>query len=298
LTRTVAWACKPHFARKGRENESCRRREFAGIDIAKATLDLHVDTDKTSLHVAYDETGIAQIVACPRETAPRLIVLEATGGLETRIATELARHGLAVVVVNPRQARDFAHAKGCLAKTDRADAIILASFARSIRPEARPLKDCVGRTAQQASSVGRDACARVSAAQDGSLEEGAQGRGNAHCLAGEWANSIAARSPRWRGLRPCPTTAANIATNASFGATRRSARGAVHGGALGTALQSCHQSLCRTLRGNGQTAQSGCRGMHEKTLDHHERHVEEPLPVAINIRLTAGTVALPPAPLR
>ena len=115
--------------------------KFTGIDVAKATLDLYIDTDKESLDVDYDEDGIVQIVTCLREAAPTLTVLEATGGLEVRITTELARHGLAVVVVNPHQVRDFARAKGCLAKTDRGDAIILAAFARAIRPEARALKD-------------------------------------------------------------------------------------------------------------------------------------------------------------
>jgi transposase len=114
---------------------------FAGIDVAKATLDLSIDTDKTTLHVKYDEEGVARIVEYLREAVPTLTVLEATGGLETRIATELACHGLSVAVVNPRQVRDFARAKGCLAKIDRIDAIILAAFARCIRPEARALKD-------------------------------------------------------------------------------------------------------------------------------------------------------------
>jgi transposase len=114
---------------------------FVGIDVAKASLDVHIDAEKRSLHVDYDEAGIAQIVRELRQAAPTLIVLEATGGLEVRIATELAHSRLPVAVVNPRQARDFARAKGCLAKTDRVDAIILASFARCIRPEIRPMKD-------------------------------------------------------------------------------------------------------------------------------------------------------------
>jgi transposase len=46
-----------------------------------------------------------------------------------------------VAVVNPRQVRNFARAKGCLAKTDRVDAMILAAFACGIRPEARPFED-------------------------------------------------------------------------------------------------------------------------------------------------------------
>ncbi len=67
------------------------------------------------------------------------IVIEATGGLEVRIATELASKGLPVAVINPRQARDFAKATGQLAKTDQVDAAVLAAFAKAIRPQARAL---------------------------------------------------------------------------------------------------------------------------------------------------------------
>jgi transposase len=57
------------------------------------------------------------------------VVLEATGGLERPVAAALAASGIAIAVVNPRQARDFARATGRLAKTDRIDANILARFA-------------------------------------------------------------------------------------------------------------------------------------------------------------------------
>ena len=53
----------------------------------------------------------------------------------------LAAAGLPVVVVNPRQVRDFARATGQLAKTDALDAAVLAHFAEVIRPEVRPLAD-------------------------------------------------------------------------------------------------------------------------------------------------------------
>lgn len=72
---------------------------------------------------------------------PTLIVLEATGGLEVPLAGALAAAGLPVVVVNPRQVRDFARATGQLAKTDRLDAQILARFAEVIRPPVRPIPD-------------------------------------------------------------------------------------------------------------------------------------------------------------
>jgi len=72
---------------------------------------------------------------------PTLIVLEATGGLERAATAALATAGLPVVVVNPRQARDFARATGQLAKTDALDARALAHFADVIRPTPRPLPD-------------------------------------------------------------------------------------------------------------------------------------------------------------
>ncbi|MBI1902308.1 MAG: transposase, partial [Planctomycetia bacterium] len=70
-----------------------------------------------------------------------LIVLEATGGYEQVVTAELAAAGLPVVVVNPRQVRDFARATGRLAKTDQIDAAILAQFAQAVQPQLRPLPD-------------------------------------------------------------------------------------------------------------------------------------------------------------
>jgi len=67
--------------------------------------------------------------------------IEATGGLEVPLAGALAAVGLPVVVINPRQVRDFARATGQLAKTDRLDAQILARFAEAIRPPVRPVSD-------------------------------------------------------------------------------------------------------------------------------------------------------------
>lgn len=115
--------------------------KFVGIDVSKATLDVCIEPAVQTLHVAYDEPGIKQIIARLKEVNPTLIVMEATGGLEVRIATELAGQGLPVAIINPRQARDFAKATGQLAKTDQVDAAVLAAFARAIRPQVRPLKD-------------------------------------------------------------------------------------------------------------------------------------------------------------
>lgn len=115
--------------------------KFAGIDVSKSTLDVCVEPAIQTLHIAYDAAGIGQVVGYLKEVSPVLIVIEATGGLEVPIATELASIGLQVAVINPRQARDFAKATGQLAKTDQVDAAVLAAFAKVIRPQTRPLKD-------------------------------------------------------------------------------------------------------------------------------------------------------------
>jgi len=114
---------------------------FVGIDVSKATLEVCIDPIGQMSGIAYDEEGTRQIASRLKEINPTLIVIEATGGLEVRIASELAGQGLPVAVINPRQARDFAKATGRLAKTDQVDAAVLAAFARAIRPQARPLQD-------------------------------------------------------------------------------------------------------------------------------------------------------------
>ena len=70
-----------------------------------------------------------------------MVLLEASGGLELPLVAALAAEAVPVVVVNPRQVRDFARATGKLAKTDALDAAVLAHFAAVVRPPVRPLRD-------------------------------------------------------------------------------------------------------------------------------------------------------------
>lgn len=117
---------------------------FVGIDVSKAKLDVAVGDD-APFTVANTPDGHAALVARLAPLRPRRIVMEATGGMESPAAAALAGAGLAVLVVNPRQARDFAKAMGYLAKTDAIDAVALAHFARATKAEPRPLPDQAGR---------------------------------------------------------------------------------------------------------------------------------------------------------
>jgi transposase len=114
---------------------------FIGIDVSKARLDIAIRPSGESESVLNDEASIKTLVKRLGEIRPALIVLEATGGVERGVTRALASAELPVVVVNPRQVRDFAKATGQLAKTDSIDALVLARFAEAVRPALRPLPD-------------------------------------------------------------------------------------------------------------------------------------------------------------
>lgn len=119
---------------------------FVGIDVAKDRLDVHLLPAKEAFAVARDGEGVASLVERLKALSPALIVLEATGGFETIVAAALAGADLPLVVMNPRQIRDFARADGQLAKTDALDAAVIALFAERMRPEVRPLANEQTRT--------------------------------------------------------------------------------------------------------------------------------------------------------
>lgn len=112
---------------------------FIGIDVSKDTLEIALLPELKRWSIPYEEKALEALALQLKEFAPVRIVLEATGGLETLAASLLAQEGLPVVIINPRQARDFAKALGKLAKTDALDASVLAHFAQAIQPPLREL---------------------------------------------------------------------------------------------------------------------------------------------------------------
>jgi transposase len=114
---------------------------FVGIDVSKDRLDVHLRPSGESFAVARDGGAVAALVERLRTLAPALVVMEATGGYESVVASAIGAAHLPLAVVNPRQIRDFARATGRLAKTDRIDAAAIAHFAEAIRPPARPIAE-------------------------------------------------------------------------------------------------------------------------------------------------------------
>ncbi|MFN7514441.1 IS110 family transposase [Microcystis sp.] len=130
--------------------------QWVGIDISKATLDVYLRPMGKAMKVANTKEDISKLVETLKSYTVNLIVLEATGGLETELVIQLQEADLPVALINPRQGRDFAKATGKLAKTDAIDAQILAHFGEAMQPqilaveseESRQLGDLISRRRQ------------------------------------------------------------------------------------------------------------------------------------------------------
>ena len=151
-----------------------KSQNFIGIDVSKQLLEVAVHESDYQFRCANKASAFGDLIVELITLRPALIVLEATGGLEKPVVAALHAAGLSVVVVNPRQVRDFAKALGQLAKTDRLDARVLAHFAAAIRPPLRPIKSAdeqeldalVGRRGQLVEMLTAEKNRRGSAATD------------------------------------------------------------------------------------------------------------------------------------
>ena len=110
-----------------------------GVDISKDHLDAHRTRDGETRRFANDGTGHRAFLDWAGQLGCR-IVYEPTGPYHRAFERRLAQEGLALVKVNPRQARRFAEATGRLAKTDRLDAAMLARMGALLDLEARPVR--------------------------------------------------------------------------------------------------------------------------------------------------------------
>lgn len=119
-------------------------KRFVGIDVAKEKVDVAQTGSEQVKTYANNAEGQAEIVKWVKglgEPEKTLVVVEATGGLERPLVEQLLLAKVQVARVNPKRVRDYAKAMGKLAKTDKIDAQVLASFAEMIKPTAYPVKD-------------------------------------------------------------------------------------------------------------------------------------------------------------
>ena len=131
-------------------------QDYVGIDVSKDRFDVAVLGQKLITQDANTKTGIAELVKKMHQLNPKLIVVEATGGYEEALALALYAAGLPIALVSPQRVRQYAKARGLLAKTDGIDAQNLAEYGKNIEPrlfvakseEGRRLSALVGRRKQ------------------------------------------------------------------------------------------------------------------------------------------------------
>ncbi len=116
-------------------------KQVVGIDVGKEKLDVGVSGEKRVRVWDNDQTGRAELSDWVEDQEPHLVVIEASGGYEAAIVSELVQRGLEVALVNPTRVRAFARAEGLLAKTDKLDARLIARFGAIMQPEARARRD-------------------------------------------------------------------------------------------------------------------------------------------------------------
>ena len=145
-----------------------------GVDVSKAWLDLATGVDSDVQRHPHDSVGINAVIEQAQAINAQRITVEASGGYQTRLVAALLHAGLPVIVVNPRQVREYARATGQLAKTDQIDARILCGFTLTVQPPLRKLKD------QQAEALSallarRDQLMSMRTAEKNRLTLGARG---------------------------------------------------------------------------------------------------------------------------
>ena len=112
-----------------------------GIDVGKEKLDVGNSSEKKVRVWANDEGERAELIEWVVSQKATLVVVEASGGYEAAVVSELVEQGQEVALVNPTRVRAFARAEGTLAKTDKIDAGVIARFRATMKPKARARRE-------------------------------------------------------------------------------------------------------------------------------------------------------------
>lgn len=110
-------------------------REFIGIDVSKAHLDIHLLKAEQAFKLDNEAASFDKVLSGQLKTLRKaLVVVEATGGYERFFVDWCHQNSVTIAVVNARQVRDFARGIGLNAKTDPIDAFVLSRFAEVVQP--------------------------------------------------------------------------------------------------------------------------------------------------------------------
>lgn len=109
---------------------------YVGVDVSKATFDVHRPDLKEVQRFTNETEGIAEFTSqLEKKKRQVMVVMEGTGGYEQLLVQHLATRKIGVAVVNPRRIRDFAKGIGLDAKTDPIDAKVISKYGEVVKPK-------------------------------------------------------------------------------------------------------------------------------------------------------------------
>ena len=107
-------------------------KNYIGIDISKATLDVY--NGKKSYKFENNENGFNQIVSLSEEIKNTILIFEPTGIYSYALSEFCSKRKIQVVIVGPKESRDFARSLKVRSKTDKIDAKVLYKYQSHVEP--------------------------------------------------------------------------------------------------------------------------------------------------------------------
>ena len=101
-------------------------KNYIGIDISKATLDVY-DGNK-SYKFENTTQGFKKIVALCKNISETVFIFEPTGIYSYALTSFCSENHIGVVMVGPKESRDFARSLKVRSKTDKIDAKVLYKY--------------------------------------------------------------------------------------------------------------------------------------------------------------------------
>jgi len=108
-------------------------KNYIGIDISKATLDVY--NGKKSYKFENNENGFNQIVSLSEEIKNTILIFEPTGIYSYALSEFCSKRKIQVVIVGPKESRDFARSLKVRSKTDKIDAKVLYKYQSHVEPK-------------------------------------------------------------------------------------------------------------------------------------------------------------------
>lgn len=106
----------------------------AGIDVSKNNLDVRISGNSQSYRFSNSKKGLIRLLKQLQKSKVELVVVEATGGYESKVTNLCWGADIKIAIINPRWSRDFANSFGRRAKNDKIDAEVLMLYGEKHNP--------------------------------------------------------------------------------------------------------------------------------------------------------------------